>query len=78
MGILNVTPDSFSGDGTHLDVAGAVERAATLVREGADIIDRSSGFMKPLSGMPAPASVPVEVPVPVSLRDPAPGHKSRG
>ena len=55
MGVLNVTPDSFSGDGTHLDVAGAVERAATLVREGADIIDIGGE-----STRPGAATVPVE------------------
>jgi len=55
MGILNVTPDSFSGDGTHLDVAGAVERAATLVREGADIIDIGGE-----STRPGATTVPVE------------------
>ena len=55
MGILNVTPDSFSGDGTHLDVAGAVERAATLVREGADVIDIGGE-----STRPGAATVPVE------------------
>ena len=55
MGILNVTPDSFSGDGAHLDVAGAVERAATLVREGADIIDIGGE-----STRPGAATVPVE------------------
>ena len=47
MGILNVTPDSFSGDGTYLDVAGAVERAATLVREGADVIDIGGESTRP-------------------------------
>ena len=55
MGILNVTPDSFSGDGVHLDVAGAVERAAALVREGADIIDIGGE-----STRPGAATVPVE------------------
>jgi len=55
MGILNVTPDSFSGDGAHLDVAGAVERAATLVREGADIIDIGGE-----STRPGADTVPVE------------------
>ena len=55
MGILNVTPDSFSGDGAPLDVAGAVERAATLVREGADIIDIGGE-----STRPGAATVPVE------------------
>ncbi len=39
MGILNVTPDSFSDGGKFLDVAAAVEHAKRMVEEGADIID---------------------------------------
>lgn len=39
MGILNVTPDSFSDGGRYVDVAAAVERAHTMVNEGADSID---------------------------------------
>ena len=38
MAIINVTPDSFSGDGT-LDFGAAVEMARSQVRAGADIID---------------------------------------
>lgn len=39
MGILNVTPDSFSDGGRYLDPAAAVERAREMAREGADLID---------------------------------------
>lgn len=39
MGILNLTEDSFSGDGVGRDVAGALQRAETLRTAGADIID---------------------------------------
>jgi dihydropteroate synthase len=39
MGILNVTPDSFSGDGIAGDVAAAVERAQAMAAAGADVID---------------------------------------
>ncbi|MBY8910110.1 dihydropteroate synthase [Salinicoccus roseus] len=39
MGILNVTPDSFSDGGKYQTVDDAVERAREMVREGADIID---------------------------------------
>ena len=39
MGILNVTPDSFSDGGKFIDVDDAVERALKMVEEGADIID---------------------------------------
>ena len=39
MGILNLTPDSFSDGGRYTDVDSAVDRCAQMVREGADCID---------------------------------------
>jgi len=39
MGIVNVTPDSFSDGGTCLDPAAAVAHGLRLVAEGADILD---------------------------------------
>jgi dihydropteroate synthase len=39
MGILNMTPDSFSGDGLATDPAAAVEQALRMEADGADIID---------------------------------------
>jgi len=39
MGVINVTPDSFSGDGLGYDVDGAVELALRMESEGADILD---------------------------------------
>ena len=39
MGVLNVTPDSFSDGGEHLDSDDAVARAREMITEGADIID---------------------------------------
>ncbi|MFN2347940.1 MAG: dihydropteroate synthase, partial [Thioalkalivibrio sp.] len=39
MGILNVTPDSFSDGGRHVDLVKAVEHALAMVEAGADIID---------------------------------------
>lgn len=39
MGILNVTPDSFSDGGRYLDPARALTRASEMIAEGADIID---------------------------------------
>ena len=39
MGILNVTPDSFSRDGVDRDVTAAVARGRRLAAEGADVID---------------------------------------
>jgi dihydropteroate synthase len=46
MGILNVTPDSFSGDGTT-DVAAAIARAEQFVRDGADILDVGGESTRP-------------------------------
>lgn len=39
MGILNVTPDSFSDGGLYLSPSAMLERARAMVRDGADIID---------------------------------------
>ncbi|HEY6470188.1 MAG TPA: dihydropteroate synthase [Candidatus Dormibacteraeota bacterium] len=47
MGILNVTPDSFSGDGVGDDVGAAVRRALLLAEEGADIIDIGGESTRP-------------------------------
>lgn len=49
MGILNVTPDSFSDGGTHLAPSAAVERALAMVDEGADIIDIGGESTRPAS-----------------------------
>ena len=42
MGIVNVTPDSFSDGGAHDTVAAAVAHGLRLVAEGADKIRRAS------------------------------------
>jgi len=47
MGILNVTPDSFSGDGIYQDTDKAVETGERLVKEGADIIDIGGESTRP-------------------------------
>jgi dihydropteroate synthase len=47
MGVLNVTPDSFSGDGIYGDPAAASARAAEMVSEGADIIDIGGESTRP-------------------------------
>lgn len=39
MGILNVTPDSFSDGGKFLNVRAAIKQAQRMIKEGADIID---------------------------------------
>jgi len=47
MGILNVTPDSFSDGGDFYDPEKAVLRAKTMVQEGADIIDVGGESTRP-------------------------------
>ena len=47
MGILNVTPDSFSDGGRYLDVHRAVVHAETLVAEGATLIDIGGESSRP-------------------------------
>ena len=47
MGIVNVTPDSFSGDGVAYDVAAAVDLAVGMSRDGADIIDVGGESTRP-------------------------------
>jgi dihydropteroate synthase len=47
MGILNVTPDSFSDGGRFLDPGAAIEHARRMVAEGADIIDIGAESTRP-------------------------------
>jgi dihydropteroate synthase len=47
MGIVNVTPDSFSDGGRFLDPKAAVEHALRLVQEGAEIIDIGGESTRP-------------------------------
>src|SRR5581483_4706710 len=47
MGVLNVTPDSFSDGGRYLDPARAVERALQLQEEGADWVDVGGESTRP-------------------------------
>jgi dihydropteroate synthase len=47
MGILNVTPDSFSDGGRFLDPSRAVEQALAMVEAGADIIDIGGESTRP-------------------------------
>ena len=56
MGIVNVTPDSFSDGGAHADTASAVAHALALAAEGADILDIGGE-----STRPGASPVPVEL-----------------
>lgn len=47
MGVLNVTPDSFSDGGKFLDIDRAVEHAREMARAGADIIDIGGESTRP-------------------------------
>src|SRR5258708_34570366 len=47
MGIINVTPDSFSDGGRYESVDEAVARAGHLLREGADILDIGGESTRP-------------------------------
>jgi dihydropteroate synthase len=59
MGVVNVTPDSFSDGGQHLDSAKAAAHALQLLEEGADIIDVGGESTRPGAGV-AVASPSVE------------------
>jgi len=47
MGILNVTPDSFSGDGVGTDIDAAVRQAVRMRDDGADLIDVGGESTRP-------------------------------
>jgi len=55
MGVLNVTPDSFSDGGRFLDPAIAIVHAAEMARQGADILDIGAESTRPY-GDPVPVS----------------------
>ena len=60
MGVLNVTPDSFSDGGKYLDPDSAVDHALEMEAAGADIIDVGGESSRPVGA--------VEVPVDVELK----------
>ena len=70
MGIVNVTPDSFSDGGQHLSAEAAIAHARTLIVEGAQIIDLGAESTRPGA---LPVSVQEELarllPVISALRD---------
>ena len=47
MGVINVTPDSFSDGGKYLSIKNATERAQALLEEGADILDIGGESTRP-------------------------------
>jgi len=64
MGILNVTPDSFSDGGRYFDKASAIRRAYEMVEEGADIIDVGGESTRPGSE-PVPLQEEIDRTIPV-------------
>lgn len=64
MGILNVTPDSFSDGGRYIDTEAAVERAGIMALEGAEIIDVGGESTRPgFEAVPADEEAERVVPV---------------
>lgn len=64
MGVLNVTPDSFSDGGAFHDLGRAVEHALQLVEEGADILDIGGESTRP-GADPVPTAVELQRVLPV-------------
>jgi dihydropteroate synthase len=78
MGIINLTPDSFSDGGRFLDPARALEQAAALIAQGAELLDVGAESTRPYTGASpvdeeeelrrlAPLSKIVALGVPVSI-----------
>ena len=47
MGIVNVTPDSFSGDGLLIDADAAIKQGVQMVEDGADVLDVGGESTRP-------------------------------
>ena len=58
MGILNVTPDSFSDGGKYLEKNNAINHALAMIDNGADIIDVGGESTRPFSN---PVSLDEEI-----------------
>ncbi|HEX2091461.1 MAG TPA: dihydropteroate synthase [Longimicrobiaceae bacterium] len=78
MGVLNVTPDSFSDGGRFSDPARALERAVEMVEEGADLLDVGGESTRPGAApvesraemervLPVVRLLKARLPVPVSV-----------
>ena len=78
MGILNLSPDSFSGDGLGRDMAAIAARAKQMLADGADIIDVGGESTRPAAQpitvdeelrlvIPAIERLAIEVSVPLSI-----------
>ena len=75
MGILNVTPDSFSDGGDFFNSEAAVAHGLRMAAEGADIIDVGGESTRPgAQRIPAAEQIRRVVPVIESLRSKLPGQ----
>src|SRR5258708_13295567 len=71
MGVLNVTPDSFSDGGKFFDAEPAIEHALAMERAGADLVDIGGESTRPgATDTPPSAELDRTLPVPEAL--PAP------
>jgi len=69
IGVLNVTPDSFSDGGQWVDVDAAVEHAMSMMADGANLVDVGGESTRPgAERVPADEEVRRVVPVVVALR----------
>lgn len=84
MGILNITPDSFSDGGRYVDRCAALRRAREMVSEGAAVIDVGGESTRPGSRevsegeeldrvIPIIEAIAAELPVPISVDTSKPG-----
>jgi dihydropteroate synthase len=64
MGVLNITPDSFSDGGRYIEPAAAVEHGLAMLAKGADVIDVGGESTRP-GAAPVPAAAEAERVVPV-------------
>ncbi|MDF2985336.1 MAG: dihydropteroate synthase [Eubacterium sp.] len=64
MGILNVTPDSFSDGGSYMNSEAAIGQAVRMTQEGADIIDVGGETTKP-GAVPVTAEVEIKRVIPI-------------
>ena len=67
MGVLNVTPDSFSDGGRHADLDAALAHARAMVAAGADIIDVGGESTRP-GAEPVPVQAELDRVIPVLER----------
>ncbi|MBI1773490.1 MAG: dihydropteroate synthase [Burkholderiales bacterium] len=70
MGVLNITPDSFSDGGKYLNLESAIARAEQMIEDGVDIIDIGGESSRPGSApLPLDEELNRVMPVIYALRD---------